>query len=171
MALIVEDGSGVKGADSYISLADFRTFADGANFTAPADDTIAEGWLRRAAFAMGQMQWKGSQVDADQALAWPRSGVYVNGELLSESSIPRGIVYGQAMLALEMYADDTAASEAGGGAAVAEETVKVDVIEQTRKFDLTRRNSGKLLSPAARASSRAQFADYLRTRGLSVIRA
>lgn len=171
MALVVEDGSGVAGANSFISLIDFLDFAEQHNFALPDDEDLSVGWLRRAAFAMQVMDWKGSLVDADQAMPWPRSGVYVDGELLSESAIPRGIVYGQAMLALEMYAEDASAAEAGGGAAVGEESVKVGEIEQTRKFDLTRRNSGKLLSPAAKASSRTQFADYLRTRGLSLVRA
>ena len=171
MALVVEDGSGVAGANSFISLLDFLDFAETHNFALPDDEDLSEGWLRRAAFAMQTMGWKGTVVDTDQALAWPRADVYVDGELLSESAIPRGIIYGQAMLALEMYAQDAAKAESGGGAAVVEETTKVDVIQQTRRFDLTRRNSGKLLSPAARASSRAQFADYLKTRGLGIVRA
>jgi hypothetical protein len=172
MALTIEDGSGVAGANSFISLNDFLRFAEGANFALSDDDDINEGWLRRAAFAMQTMDWRGCLVAADQALPWPRTDVALrNGEIVAADAIPRGIVYGQAMLAIEMYAADTAASSAGGGATVVEESVKVGEIEQTRKFDLARRNPGSLPEPAAKASSRAQFADYLRTRGLSVVRA
>jgi len=171
MALIVETGAVVTDADTFISLADFRTFAEGKNFATPADDAVAEGWLKRAAFAMWQMTWKGCKVDTDQPLPWPRTDVYVDAELLAYDSIPRGIIYGQAMLALEMYAADSLAAEPGGGAAVIEHSVKVDVIEESKKFDLAHRNTGSLLAPAAAASSRAQFADYLRYRGLSAIRA
>ena len=170
MALIVEDGTGVAGADSFISLADFRAFAEGQNFDAPADDTIAEGWLRRAAFAMGPMPWLGSQ--GAGVLAWPRTGVVLrNGEIIADDYIPRAIVYGQAMLALEQYGASLTAAQDGGGAAVSEVSVKVDVIEQTKKFALGTRNAGSLPEPSATASSRAQFADYLRTRGLTVVRA
>lgn len=167
--LTIEDGSGVPLADSFISLADFRAFADGANFATPADDAIAEGWLRRAAFTMGQLGWLGSPVSATQALSWPRSGVTLrNGEVIASDYVPRAIVYGQAMLALEMYAASESAATPGGGAAVTEYSVKVDVIEETKKFDLASRNAGSLPEPAAAASSRAQFADYLRRGGLYV---
>lgn len=165
--LTVEDGTGVATADSFISLADFRTFAEGAMFDAPADDVTAEGWLRRAAFSMGPMGWLGEQ--GGGALAWPRSGVVLrSGEVVAGDTIPRAIVYGQAMLALEQYAASQAAATPGGGAAVVEHSVKVDVIEETKKFDLASRNAGSLPEPAAVASSRAQFADYLRYRGLHI---
>lgn len=42
MAIIVEDGTGVTGANSYISLADARTYATNRGFELSADDTIAE---------------------------------------------------------------------------------------------------------------------------------
>lgn len=171
MALTVEDGTGVTDADSFMSLADFREFADGANFDIPDDDIAAEGWLRRAAFAMGPMGWLGRPTSATQALAWPRTGVVLrNGEVVAEDYIPRAIVYGQAMLALEMYAASLTAAQDGGGAAVTEVSVKVDVIEQTKKFALGTKNAGSLPEPSATASSRAQFADYLRTRGLFAVR-
>lgn len=170
--LTVEDGTGVTGADSFMSLADFRTFATGHNFDAPVDDDTAEGWLRRAAFSMGQMGWLGSLASSTQGLSWPRTGVVLrNGEIIAGDYIPRAIVYGQAMLALELYAAQEAAAAPGGGSAVLEHSVKVDVIQETKKFALGTRNSGSLPEPAATASSRAQFADYLRTRGLTVIRA
>lgn len=171
MALTVETGAGVANANTYISLNDFRTFAEGHNFTLTDDDDLVEGWLRRAAFAMQTLAWKGVKVDTDNALAWPRSGVYVDDELLAEDAIPRGIIYGQAMLAVEMYAADALETTPGGGAAVAEHTVKVDVIEESKKFNLAYRNAGSVKAPAAAASSRAQFADYLRTRGLYSIQA
>ena len=42
MALIVEDGSIVPGADSYINLVDARTFAAKYGLVLPTDDTEAE---------------------------------------------------------------------------------------------------------------------------------
>lgn len=169
MALTVETGAGITGANSFISLNDFLTFAEGHNFTISDDDDINEGWLRRAAFAMGQMNWKGSLVDSEQALCWPRSGVVTSGgESIAEDYIPRGIIYGQAMLAIEMYAADLVKDQAGGGAALTEYSVKVDTIEESKKFDVVRRNAGSLPEPSATAGSRAQFSIWLRYGGMYI---
>lgn len=169
MALTVEDGTGVAGAVSYITLADFQTFAADRGFAIPALDADCEAWLRRAAFAMDPMNWKGEPVDSEQALAWPRSGVVTKaGESIAEDYIPRGIIYGQAMLAIEMYAADLVKDQAGGGAALTEYSVKVDTIEETKKFDVVRRNAGSLPEPSAAAGSRAQFSIWLRYGGMMI---
>ncbi|MBU4707835.1 DnaT-like ssDNA-binding protein, partial [Salmonella enterica] len=46
MALVVEDGSIVAGADSYLSLEDARALAAKYGYALPADDTEAEAALR-----------------------------------------------------------------------------------------------------------------------------
>ena len=169
MALTVETGAGVEGADSYIALSDFQTFATDRGFAIPATDPECEAWLRRAAFAMDPMAWRGERVSSEQALAWPRSCVVTKaGESIAEDYIPRGIVYGQAMLAIEMYAADVVKDQPGGGAAVVEHTVKVDAIEESKKFDVVRRNAGSLPEPSATASSTAQFSIWLRYGGLHI---
>lgn len=81
MALIVEDGSVVAGAESYISVADASTYhaAQGNTaWAAIANDTLREGYLRKATGYMVQayrMRWAGYRFTSTQSLDWPRSYV------------------------------------------------------------------------------------------------
>ena len=172
MALIVEDGSGVAGANSYVSLAEFRAFASLGGFTIPPDDAAAESWLWRAARKMDLFRdWKGDKANSTQGLQWPRENVYdADGELVPSTSIPRDISQGQEMLAIEMYGASLAGDTKGGGAPVAEYAVEVGEIKETTKFAVTE-NTGSLLGVAAYAQSTAHFAQYRKFAGLSVIRA
>ena len=82
MALIVETGAGLSTADSYISLSDANDYHSSRGNTAWDDlDDVdeKEPALRRATDYMVQVyrtRWKGVRMQADQALDWPRSGVY-----------------------------------------------------------------------------------------------
>lgn len=78
MALIVEDGTGLAGAESYISVADADTYhtARGNETTwTDLDVTVKEQLLRKATEYMVQeyrLRWKGVRATAVQALDWPR---------------------------------------------------------------------------------------------------
>lgn len=74
MALIVEDGTGLDDADSYISLADARTFAANYGITLPADDTEAEITLRQGTQYVDLQEdcFVGDRLTDTQALAYPR---------------------------------------------------------------------------------------------------
>ena len=73
MALIVEDGSIVTGAESYISVADASTYHSNRGNTAWASlstDAIREQCLRKATDFMRQAyrsRWQGYRVNEDQA--------------------------------------------------------------------------------------------------------
>lgn len=78
--LIVEDGTIVAGAESYISVADADLyFSNRGNATwAALTTTVKEQLLRKGTDYLGQayrLRWKGSRVSADQALDWPRNYV------------------------------------------------------------------------------------------------
>lgn len=78
MSLIVEDGTGLATAQSYISVADAATYlaAKGDTTWAAATDASREAALVRATAyldgAYGQ-RWPGSRSLSTQALDWPRS--------------------------------------------------------------------------------------------------
>lgn len=78
MALIVEDGSIVAGAESYISVADATTYHTNRGNSAwdnVASDTEREQLLRKATEFMVETyrsRWSGSRVNTVQALDWPR---------------------------------------------------------------------------------------------------
>ena len=109
MALTVEDGTGVAGADSYLSLSDADAYHEARNNTAWAafSDDEKEGRLRRAAqYVDGHYRprLKGIKVAVDQSLAWPRSGVEdEDGYALPIDEVPGGVVDAQ----VEMAADIT----------------------------------------------------------------
>lgn len=78
MPLIVEDGTGLADADSYISLVDARTVADNYGYTLPDDDTEADRALRQGVgyVDLSESSLTGERLTTTQALAWPRSGAY-----------------------------------------------------------------------------------------------
>lgn len=93
MTLIVEDGTGLSNAESYISVADATTYHANRGNTAWADlasDTIREQHLRKATAYLDQMysrRWQGSVINATMSLDWPRAwviredfGGFVRGE-------------------------------------------------------------------------------------------
>lgn len=166
MTLVIETGAGVTGATSFATAAELTTYAAEYGFTLPTTDAAKEALLRRAGLQMQVERWKGERVKAGQALSWPRKSVYVDAELIASTAIPRGIHYGQMALACEIYADDVSPPETAKGPVVRE---KVDVIEV--EYGVVRNVTGKLMPAAPDRQSRAQFADYLRSRGLFAIRA
>ena len=89
MALIIEDGTVVRGspegsadANSFVTVAQFQSFFDsrGDSVGSDADDDEVEAALIKATDYMAQrlrLLWKGSRVEAQQPLDWPRRGVDV----------------------------------------------------------------------------------------------
>lgn len=79
MALIVEDGTGLATAESFVSVADasaYHTARGNAAWAALASDTVREQCLRRATDYIGEayrLRWKGVRGSVTQALDWPRS--------------------------------------------------------------------------------------------------
>lgn len=97
MALIVEDGTGLVDSDSYISLADARTFAANYGITLPADDTEAEIALRQGTQYVDLQEdcFAGDRLSDTQALAYPR-----DDEGGMPKALGRATVYAAAEFAL-----------------------------------------------------------------------
>lgn len=106
MALIVEDGTIVAGAESYITVADATAYfaaRGNAVWAALASDTIREQLLRKGTdymVARYGLRWKGERVNEDQALDWPRSCAYANGFLIDADSVPLKVRHACAELAV-----------------------------------------------------------------------
>lgn len=91
MAFIVEDGTVVADANSYVTLV----FADAylaidINAAATWDallDADKERYLQAATRLLDQkVRWKGEKVDETSALRWPRTGVYDRDNILIEDT-------------------------------------------------------------------------------------
>lgn len=97
MALIVETGAIITGAESYCTVAFANTYLANRGYTAwdALDDTDAkEPALRKATdymLAMFKGRWQGTIVDEDQALDWPRYDVIVDGYDVAYDSVPLAV--------------------------------------------------------------------------------
>ena len=125
MALIVENGSIVPGADSWISLADARALAAKYGKELPADDTAAEAALRSGAVYVGLQEpaMCGQRVSAEQSLAYPRKYVFMYGFAVSSDSIPSQIITAQVLAAVE-YGAGTDVRASSDGRVVESERVE-----------------------------------------------
>lgn len=96
ITIVVEDGTGKTDSTSYVSIADFKTYwtQHGTDYTSESDDTIAL-WLNEATFyADSYYCWCGSITNEDQALQWPRTGMYDrNGYSIDDDVIPMYLQY------------------------------------------------------------------------------
>lgn len=121
MALIVEDGSVVQGAESYVTVAEFKSYCDarGISYASLTPDLKIEQLARKAFDYMIQKyrgKWNGYRRDATQVGDWPRSFVYVEpfvhgavGSypfLVDENVIPTEIKYGQIELMIRGQSED-----------------------------------------------------------------
>ena len=89
--LIIEDGSGVANANSYVTDAEYTAYALARGKTIGADATAREIELILSMdYIEGfRNQFKGRKVDFDQSLQWPRNAVYIDGFLVDFDSIPQ----------------------------------------------------------------------------------
>lgn len=96
MALIVEDGSIVAMANSFISLVDARTMADTLGLTLPADNAQAETVLINGVRYVNSQEpsLQGTRVSIDQTMCEPRNDVIKFG-----FEVPNDIVPSEAICA------------------------------------------------------------------------
>ncbi|WPJ68565.1 hypothetical protein OMDBNIEC_00079 [Salmonella phage STP-SP5] len=92
--LIVEDGTGVKDANSYISIEQARTFAAMRGITLPSEDEVLKTKIFDAMdFVEGYAQrFKGRKANPQQELQWPRCGVILDGVTLPQSPLPKALI-------------------------------------------------------------------------------
>jgi hypothetical protein len=106
MALTVENGSLVAGANSYVSIEDARAYAADRGLSLPDDAAECADVLVRAADYVDSFRSRfvGMTVSADQSMEWPRTGVYIRGRALSQTSVPALLVNAQVEAAVILAA-------------------------------------------------------------------
>lgn len=129
MALIIETGAIITGADSYVSVADCDTYhAARGNAAWTGTDAVKESAIRKAvAYLDGHYRnrLKGIMVDPiNQLLAWPRYDVVIDGVTIASDTIPQRLKDAQCELALIALSADLAPNVSAG---IKRE--KVDVLE------------------------------------------
>jgi hypothetical protein len=117
MSIIVENGTGLSTAESYISVVEADTYHSvrGNTLWATMSVNEREQALRRATDYMGQvyrLQWQGRRINSTQALDFPRYDVVVDGYYIPSNVLPLEIKNANAELAFkaaggELYADQS----------------------------------------------------------------
>ncbi len=165
MALIVETGSIVDGATSYVSLEDARAYAAARGVTLPADDAEAEAIIIKAMDFLESYadRFKGERVERDQPLSWPRVGAVIEGWPWGPHEIPRQVVSAQLALIVEI----------NGGADPFNPPADLPVVRERVEgaVEVEYANPGKVYKVAADAPSRTIINTLLKHSGLMLIRA
>lgn len=95
MTLIIEDGSNVSGANSYITVAEYTAWAN-ARFGAsraslPSDEAAYEALIYRAMDYFEAQPFKGLKVNDSQPLQHPRSGLVIDGYYVDTNEIAKEV--------------------------------------------------------------------------------
>lgn len=103
MALIIEDGSIVAGANSFVTVAECRAYNDQRGLTLPTDDVEVEALLVNAVDYLNALEpeFQGARLTYEQELVFPRIPVYVYNTDLS-GEIPKQLKDAQSRLAYDI---------------------------------------------------------------------
>ncbi len=119
MVLTVEDGTGLSGANVYVSVAEANAYFSDRNNTVWAGKTTPEkeaAILYATSFLDAQFYWLGYIKLIDQALGWPRLLVYDReGRPITFNAVPRKVKDATCELALEALSKPLTPSLARGG--------------------------------------------------------
>lgn len=126
MALIVEDGSIVIGANSYVSIIEIRAYCEGRGIELPTADSDVEVMAVLAFDYLESFRerYKGKPTTDNQRTAWPRTGVEIDCYSLPSNEIPWQLKEAQCQATGEALEVDLMPNSS---AAVKRE--KVDVLE------------------------------------------
>lgn len=142
MTIVVEDGTVVSGANSYVTHTELATYADDRGVTLTAVQADREALLFNAMDDLKGRCWRGTRIDIDQELDFPRANIWRDGFVLPHDEIPTELKNGQMSLALAAISITLQPAEsAQGKGAVIEERVEGAV---TIKYS----DSGRALSTA-----------------------
>lgn len=99
--IVVEDGTEVSGANSYVTTAELATYADerGVTITGTAADLLIQ-----AMDYLEQQNFKGVKNTSTQALQWPRYNVYIDSYYVTSTTIPQLLKDAECEIALAIDA-------------------------------------------------------------------
>lgn len=126
-AIVIEDGSVVAGANSFISIDGARSYALDRGTELPTDDDEVAAMLIRASdYLIGKgSEFKGRKVSPLQSLPFPRSGIEIDGYCVPSDSIPVALISAQCQLVMAVADGLTLQPNITAQDYVIEETVDV----------------------------------------------
>lgn len=104
MPLVVEDGTIVANANSYVDLSFLTAFATARGLSLPVGSTAQEQFAIQAMDYLESIRYQGSKVDATQSLQWPRKDVSIDDTDFAEDAIPTELKYAQCQLVVSLQA-------------------------------------------------------------------
>lgn len=141
MAFVVETGSGLSTANSYLSVADADSYH--TDHGAPAAWTAATTAAKQSALqlatqyidAMYGERWLGERINETMALDWPRYNVIDrDGYTVASTAVPAQVEQATAILALNVVNGDTLIPDMAAGANVVSEAVSVGSISSSKTY-------------------------------------
>lgn len=125
MAITVEDGSNVAGANSYVDLADARTLLQALGQDLDVVDATAEQQILNAARYVEafRARYQGWKTTNGQPMQWPRSGVVIDDEYIDSDTIPQDLIDAQIFAAYEYAQGQTLQPSSPGQSVQSEEVV------------------------------------------------
>jgi len=128
--LVVEDGTGLSGANSYLDVNDADNLLSVnphlTDWEAASFDTKAGLLIWASRYLDQKVRWNGNKAVKTSGLRWPRTGVRDrDGISIDENELPNEVKYATAELARFLLTDDRPAERSQDGL----KELKVDVIE------------------------------------------
>ncbi|AMW36130.1 virion protein [Xanthomonas phage XAJ2] len=128
--LIIEDGTGKADSQSYVTVDEYKVFAQLRGFTVPSsDDEIERILILAVDLTEAEDRYGGRKTKSTQSLKFPRSGLLLDCEKFPSDAIPKQIKLAQMHLAAAAADGVVLQPVISGNAADYVIKEKVDVIE------------------------------------------
>ena len=124
VTLIIEDGTGVDNANSYVLLADARAMAEQFGWVLPTDDDEASSALINGFYYLNTLEGQmcGTRTHEDQSGAFPRDNCYCGPFLIANDGIKTEVKQAQVRAAVT-YGAGTDVNPDNDGKNIASEAV------------------------------------------------
>tara|TARA_Y100000310_G_scaffold160700_1_gene160534 strand:- start:1261 stop:1764 length:504 start_codon:yes stop_codon:yes gene_type:complete len=115
ITLVVEDGTGLSTANTYISLADAETYFEGrlniTDWDGATDANKNIALAMSAALLDDYFKFEGHKTTQEQALSWPRYDIHIDGFHIPSTTIPQRLKDACAEYAMWLLRSDRTAEE------------------------------------------------------------
>lgn len=169
MALIIEDGTIVANANSYVTLAEARAYALARGVTLSATDSVVEILAIKSMDYLESFdnQFKGIRKTETQELSWPRDYVYRNDTGYEYPAIPKELKNAQCQLMIDANSFDIEPNRllTDKGQRIKEKIEGAIEVEYTQQDQLTRpilRKFNSLIAPLLKNGSLGISANIVR---------
>lgn len=128
--IIVEDGTGIPEANSYVTLAEADAYLTNRLRTETWAEAVEEDQIRALIQATQALDtlvpWRGHKTFSEQGLGWPRLGVQSpDGPVIESDVVPNLVKHATIEMALELLRGDRLGDPEGAGIS----RLRVDVID------------------------------------------